>query len=449
MITNYTQMKIYPFYMLLLICFLPVRVFGQLILIEAEEGTTNLESSDSRAGFSGNGYLTGMNENGDFVNFTLQISESEVYKIEIAYASISEANSITDLYIDDTYLGEFRSLQSETFVLGNAAAVILDAGEHTIQIEYNSAILDVDFLLVTPISEIEGEILIEGTTRIEAENGLLFGTRTEFGTSGFSGMGYVSNFDMPDKDKLRIIVQSPEKKEYELKIGFATPYGYKENYLSINGGPNQNIQFEDNTSFTEITVGKVTLEAGVNTLEMIHHWGWFELDYFEFSTIVGDIPLAESQGNLILDDRDSDGQEIADLDGSTSTDIDGEITMYSWQFLDGIEIGSGPTLAYPFDTGTHLLRPPEGRLSRQRGGPQGGAEPRLLPPGRVSDSRGSRDQDRQADPHRGAGDRPPEGRSGSRGAPRVPAARALQGQGRALRGRAHCAQGSEEEVVEG
>ena len=183
----------------------------------------------------------------------------------------------------------------------------------------------------------------------------MLGTRVEYGTLGSSGRGYVSNFDTPDTDKLRLLVESDEAKDYTLTIGYATPYGYKENYLSINGGPNQTIQFEENNSFTTVTAGKHRLKAGLNTIEITHFWGWFELDYIEFSQVVGLVPNAVSQGNILLNDDMADGVETVTLDGSGSSDPEGQIASYLWQLKDGTVIGTEAMFNYTFPLGTYII----------------------------------------------------------------------------------------------
>src|SRR5690606_21463742 len=60
--------------------------------------------------------------------------------------------------------------------------------------------------------------------------------------------------------------------------------------------------------------------------------------------------------NQTLTDTDNDGEEEVTLDGSRSTDSDGEIVTYSWS-ISGTEIATGvnPTVVLPVESTTIVL----------------------------------------------------------------------------------------------
>lgn len=115
-------------------------------------------------------------------------------------------------------------------------------------------------------------------TRYEAENGTLTGTYVESVTGGFSGTGYVNGFDN-DGDRVTITFNLAQAGNYNIFIGYASPYGDKKNILSINGNSTE-MSFPYSLTFREAAFGKAWLKEGSNSLAIIRSWGWFLLDYF-------------------------------------------------------------------------------------------------------------------------------------------------------------------------
>ncbi|MCB0685046.1 MAG: T9SS type A sorting domain-containing protein [Saprospiraceae bacterium] len=335
----------------------PAGVFSQnAIIVEAESGVLNgTQISKDRPGYSGSGYVTGFDNPNDQLEVTFDVARADEYKIEISYANPGLNNTGAQLLLDNQLYGEVKFAKTDSFQIVNAATISLTTGSHQLRLQFKDAPIQPDYFVFTPLEELPVLKLDQPVVRIEAEDGILLGTRVEFGTPGFSGTGYVSNFDTPDDDKLRILVDVPEAKEYVVSIGFASPYGYKENYLRINNGPLQTIIFEQSEQFGSINTGRQSLKTGLNTLEIIHFWGWFELDYLEISQITGQAPMAKSQGNILLNDDLNDGQESVTLDGTASVDPDGDDLSFLWQLEDGSIVGTEAMFNYSFAIGTHQV----------------------------------------------------------------------------------------------
>ena len=195
--------------------------FGQQ-RIEAELGTIlGGEISTAVSGFSGEGYVVGIDTIGDFIEVEIMVDLAAQYKLEIKYFSHSPNDSRSILWVNDLVTEEVRTVFSEQFQILNAGVIHLSKGSNTVRLQFQSASLSVDNFLFTPLTNVTPVVLNETKTRIEAEEGLLFGTRVEHGNIGFSGQGYVSNFDLPGEDKIRILVDAPEADSYELRLGYA------------------------------------------------------------------------------------------------------------------------------------------------------------------------------------------------------------------------------------
>ena len=328
-------------------------VIGQQT-IEAEEGLfVGGDTATTTGGFSGSGYITGIDTLGDFVEVGFEVAEASLYKIEMQYQSTSPDNSLSILTLNGGAIKEVFTQQTDQFKTLNIGSFELTQDNHTLRVSFFDASLEIDYFRITPVNLVPATPLEGDRIRVEAEDGILIGTRVEFAEAGFSGNGYVSNFDQANEDRTRILVEVPEANIYELSLGYGVPFGYKENYLSINGGENQVVAFEEINGFGEVKVGEVNLRAGINVLEITHFWGFFHLDYFEFSRIIGEPPIAETQGNIIVDNAPTDTVTIS-LNASASRDLDGEIQSFEW-LIDDTLIGIGEQLNISLPVGTHCL----------------------------------------------------------------------------------------------
>ena len=112
---------------------------------------------------------------------------------------------------------------------------------------------------------------------VEAETGSLNGTQVSTQHAGYTGTGFVTGFDS-DGDKVTMTVDVTKGDLYNLYIRYATPFGEKYNFVSVNNVNLGSVQFAGSNSFKETLVGKIYLDKGVNTIAIVKEWGYFELD---------------------------------------------------------------------------------------------------------------------------------------------------------------------------
>jgi len=122
----------------------------------------------------------------------------------------------------------------------------------------------------------------QGTT-YEAENAQLTGTSVASSHKGFSGTGYVTGFDN-DGDKAVFKITPEKEGNYQLYICYSAPNGTKNNTVYVNDTNQGSIVFTSSSKFKELTVGKIWLNKGENTITILKDWGWFELDYIRIDT---------------------------------------------------------------------------------------------------------------------------------------------------------------------
>jgi len=131
---------------------------------------------------------------------------------------------------------------------------------------------------------VTGENPDNSATIYEAEAATLVGvTKANSNYTGISNGEYVTGFDN-DGDKIIFNnINAPSSGTYSLTIRYACS-SYKENYVSVNGGGNQNIAFSPSSTFTNKTMN-INLNEGNNSISIEKHWGWFDLDYIKIDVI--------------------------------------------------------------------------------------------------------------------------------------------------------------------
>jgi len=86
----------------------------------------------------------------------------------------------------------------------------------------------------------------------------------------------VDGFDK-DGDSCSVTFEVKESGMYELIIGYAAPYGYKENSLYVNGEFQTNVKFPQSQKFTTVYAGLIPLKNGKNTISIVKSWDGFFL----------------------------------------------------------------------------------------------------------------------------------------------------------------------------
>ena len=121
--------------------------------------------------------------------------------------------------------------------------------------------------------------------RYELEQGTLMGTEVRSNGSGYSGSGYVTDFDSSGgTDAVQLQVDVPAG-VYEMWVGYRSPFGEKGYEFQVDGQFGSGM-FTESTSFSVDRAGIFELDAGTNTLGIYQGWGYYDVDYLEFRPFV-------------------------------------------------------------------------------------------------------------------------------------------------------------------
>lgn len=144
---------------------------------------------------------------------------------------------------------------------------------------------------------------IEMPVRIEAEDGKLIGARIHQSRQGYSGDGYVGNFEN-EGDSVEVSFILDKAGVYQLNLGYYLPLesGNKINTILLNGDYYASHEFDAKDEFAEAEIGPVLLNEGRNTLTFIKNendWGWMYVDYFDLDIAPDNEISYEAEADLI------------------------------------------------------------------------------------------------------------------------------------------------------
>ena len=135
---------------LLTFCVLPMQNAFAQIAIEAESGILNGTSiSTSTNGYSGYGYVTGLDTNGDSFTITVPIAEAGNYNITVTYDS-PFGLKYQDIHINGVFLSTAAFPETDGFTDMELGAAMFNAGDNTLSIVSNWGWTDFDAFVFTP-----------------------------------------------------------------------------------------------------------------------------------------------------------------------------------------------------------------------------------------------------------------------------------------------------------
>lgn len=139
--------------------------------------------------------------------------------------------------------------------------------------------------------------------KIEAEVATLADGAAIVSSPSNSGGAYVNQED----GSLTFTVNITEAGTYNLLINAASPFGPKENNISVDA-LTTTFSLEESTDFSSHKIlSDVNLTAGSHTISITSNWGWIQIDYIELEKIItnGQITKIEAESATLSDGASS------------------------------------------------------------------------------------------------------------------------------------------------
>lgn len=161
------------------------------VVYEVENGRlTGTNILSSRAGFSGTGYVSGFDNDGDSVAINLTIGSTGLYYLSIGYAS-EFGDKTNDIYVNGNKQASVEFKQSAVFTEISVGKIMLNSGSNEIKIVKSWGWFDVDYFKVEKAPEDPplsvSDSLVNPNATMEARNLMSFLARN-YGKSIIAGL---------------------------------------------------------------------------------------------------------------------------------------------------------------------------------------------------------------------------------------------------------------------
>ncbi len=140
------------------------------------------------------------------------------------------------------------------------------------------------FVVAISVSMLLAAPAIAQNYRYEAENAVpqdLHSVNVSSAVSGYSGTGYLTNFNsQTNSDYFELHVDVPNGL-YEMWVGYRSQFGPKgyEYWVDSEQGSGT---FDQSSTFSTDRAGLFNMTGGINTLGIRESWGFYDVDYLEF-----------------------------------------------------------------------------------------------------------------------------------------------------------------------
>ncbi|SHK13341.1 mannan endo-1,4-beta-mannosidase [Reichenbachiella agariperforans] len=186
--------------------------------VEAEEGVLNgVQSSSSTSGYSGEGYVTGFDNGNDYVEVQINISQGDLYRLEIGYSS-SAGSRTQKIFINDegAHPIHFEGTNSGEWLVQRSGTYRFNSGSNKLKLQSDWGYIDIDNFTLYEVEEKSYDVT---TTLIDPEAnedaGLLYDFMLEhFGKRVISGQTNDTYEDLADEAGYRPLMRTFDFQSY-------------------------------------------------------------------------------------------------------------------------------------------------------------------------------------------------------------------------------------------
>lgn len=135
---------------------------------EAEDGILhgNVKIANSKSGYSGSGYVTGIEQDSDSIEFPVTVEEEGFYDLTFI-CSTGSGKKENFVLVDNESVGSIKT-ESTDFTESSLSRVFLSKGDHSIQIKKSWGWIDVDKLILTACEPVDPAIYQVPATLVNA-----------------------------------------------------------------------------------------------------------------------------------------------------------------------------------------------------------------------------------------------------------------------------------------
>ncbi|MFZ5987890.1 MAG: glycosyl hydrolase [Bacillota bacterium] len=172
-------------------------------IYEAEDGIlTGTVKSTSSPGYSGSGYVTGFDTDGDSVTINVNIAAAGLYSLSVRY-NAPYGSKVCSLVVNNTPAGEVSLKETTGFIEIPANKVYLNSGSNSIKIDKNWGWYEIDYIRIQEASisapHQVTKALVNPNATYEAKALMSYLVDT-YGKKNISGQQEISNLSWYDSN---------------------------------------------------------------------------------------------------------------------------------------------------------------------------------------------------------------------------------------------------------
>lgn len=254
---------------------------------EAEDATLNgVSTNTNHTGYTGSGFVDGYGDSGDYVEFSITVTEGGNYTLAFRYANDTGSSNTRSVYVnstDETQLSFPDLANWDTWGVARYVTT-LDSGVNTIKLARDSS--DSGFINLDNLY-----VYREDTSlKYEAESATLNSVNADTDHLDFTGAGFVGDFGSSG-DYVQFNISVPEDGKYALVFRYANDTGSTATRsVYVDGVDEAQIEFLDQSSWddwkedayyvADLTSGNHTIKLARDAADS----GFINLDYLMLGT---------------------------------------------------------------------------------------------------------------------------------------------------------------------
>lgn len=237
--------------------------------IEAETGTLfKAVVGTSRPGYSGTGYVTGIQENDATITLPFYVDTAGNYALKFRYAA-EFGDKFMRLIVNGVDRGEVGLPMTLTWATSPTTIVALPAGYNTVQIVRDWGYYEIDALIA--------DFVPPAANAYEAETGTLQGVNVANTRPGYSGSGYVTGFTSATAS-VTIPINLAATGNHQITLRYASPFGEKRTRVFVDEIDRGEVTLAQSEVFTDAAGPSLSLNNGPHSIRIESNWGYYDID---------------------------------------------------------------------------------------------------------------------------------------------------------------------------
>lgn len=222
-------------------------------------------------------------------------------EVSITYNTPIEVDESTEIKVNgqkaEVSVTDRKLIFKLTLVKNTTYTINIPEGAVKNKVKKGAAAISISFSTVSDILHYEAEgAALSGNAVVESS------------LTGYTGTGYVNQKEGDILFKVKVA----EAGMYKISFRYSNGNSEKENDLEVNNKKLSTIKFSATSEWKTISINKINLNAGDNTIAIRKNWGWINLDYLEIAASEADTPF-DIASSLVTESPSKEAVNVYDF----------------------------------------------------------------------------------------------------------------------------------------